>query len=124
MDECDLNEIYDRRLLVKGTLVSYILLVVYIPIGLALLTLRLLFSLISSFLVSLSPGLRTSTYFTKMYANLMGVHVVDHQHSTPFNGVRIVSYELSFSYISNINRYLGNNILFIVLYTRLFNVYK
>lgn len=81
MEECDLNEVYDRRLLIKGTLVSYIALVVYIPIGLALITLRLIFSLVSSLLVSLSPGLRTSPHFTKMYANLMGVHV--QQYSFP-----------------------------------------
>lgn len=75
MEECDLNEIYDQKLLVKGSLASYMGLVLYLPIGLALVALRLVLSFVCAILVAISPGLKTSSHFVIMYANLIGVHV-------------------------------------------------
>lgn len=80
MEESDKWQMFDKQLLIKDSLSKYMLLLIYIPIGLALVCLRLVLSLVSAFLVSLSPLLRTNLHFIHLYANLMGVYVsVDHE---------------------------------------------
>lgn len=83
MEDTDLKEIYDESVVSKeSSVVSYLLVAVYAPIGLALVTLRLLLSLLSSILASLSPALKSNSHFVNMYANLMGVYV-QHDYSHP-----------------------------------------
>lgn len=83
MEDTDLKEIYDESVVSKeGSFVSYLLVAVYAPIGLALVALRLLLSFLSSILASLSPALKSNSHFVNMYANLMGVYV-QHDYSHP-----------------------------------------
>jgi 1-acyl-sn-glycerol-3-phosphate acyltransferase len=90
MEDSDLRQIYDQQYLTKGSLLTYVTLILYIPLGLALLCLRLLFCLCSILVTSLSPPLKTSVHFIAMYANFMGIYINNYPQN-PNNGLLIVS---------------------------------
>ena len=75
MEDYDLQQIYDQKLLMKGSLFTYIALVLYVPFGLALICIRLLFCLCSIIITSLSPALKTSIHFIHLYTNFLGIHL-------------------------------------------------